>query len=224
MQAADPSEPTRDREMSPELPLAGSAHRAWDRQRTVASRNEQAILDAAGDLLGRHGTDAVDVRQIAEAAGVGVGTVYRRFGDKASVIAALIGDQERRLQDDVLSGPPPLGPGAPAPERLEAFLRALCALTECNLDLLYASESAAAGGRQAIGAYQAWHQHTAILLRGLDPLRDADWHADLLLAPLGAALYRHHRRALGLGAADIADRLSAAAHRLSRPDGLTGRA
>jgi hypothetical protein len=45
----------------------------------------------------------------------------RRFGDKGSLVAALLGDRERDLQDRVLSGPPPLGPGAPPRARLEAY-------------------------------------------------------------------------------------------------------
>jgi AcrR family transcriptional regulator len=146
--------------------------------------------------------------------GVGVGTVYRRFGDKASVIAALIGDQERQLQDDLPVRACAARSRGAGGERLDAFLRALCALTERNLDLLHASERAAAGGRHSIGAYRAWHQHTAILLAALDPSLDAAWHADLLLAPVGAALYRHHRRDVGLSPSDIADRVTAAARRL----------
>jgi AcrR family transcriptional regulator len=186
----------------------------WDRQREAANRNRQAILDAASRLFAEHGIDGVDVRQIASEAGVGMGTLYRRFGDKASVIAALIGDQERALQDALLRGPPPLGPGAPALQRLEAFLLALAALTERNLELLYASESAAPGGRYRIGAYGAWHQHTAILVEEIDQTLDVDWTADLLLAPLAASLYRHHRRDRGLGAQQIAHNLAVATRRL----------
>lgn len=186
----------------------------WDRQRAAAGRNRQAILDAAARLFAARGIDGVDVRQIASTAGVGMGTLYRRFGDKASVIAALIGDQERALQDALLRGPPPLGPGAPALQRLEAFLSALADLTERNLELLYASEAAAPAGRYRIGAYGAWHQHTVILLQEIGPAFDVEWVADLLLAPLAPALYRHHRVDRGRAADEIAHNLAAAAQRL----------
>jgi AcrR family transcriptional regulator len=129
----------------PDLPIHG-----WRTQRETAGRNERAIVEAATALMRERGTADVEVRDIAARAGVGVGTVYRRFGDKASLIAAVLGEQERALQDALLSGPAPLGPGAPAAERLVAFLEALCALTEANLDVLAASEGAAPGSRRLI--------------------------------------------------------------------------
>jgi AcrR family transcriptional regulator len=186
----------------------------WEPQRTAASRNRDAIMRAAARLFAEHGVDCVDVRQIAAAAGVGMGTIYRRFGDKASVIATLLDDQERALQDALLRGPAPLGPGAPAMVRLEGFLRALAEYTERNLDLLFASEASAPAGRYRLGSYGAWRQHAAILIADADPSADAGWLADLVLAPLAPALYRHYRRDRGLSAERIAESTVAAARRL----------
>jgi len=196
------------------LPIADAAT-GWERQRRAASRNEEAILDAAAALVRDGRGTALDVREVAAAAGVGVGTVYRRFGDKAGLIAAVLGEPERALQDAVLSGPPPLGPGAPAADRLDAFLRALCDLTEANVDLLAASEGAAPGARYRVGAYAAWRLHVAVLLREIDEQLDAEWLSELLLAPLGAALYRHQRRERGMSAERIAANLAAVARRLA---------
>jgi AcrR family transcriptional regulator len=50
---------------------------------------------------------------VAAEAGVGKGTLFRRFGDRAGLAVALLDERERDLQAAVLSGPPPLGPGAP---------------------------------------------------------------------------------------------------------------
>jgi AcrR family transcriptional regulator len=61
---------------------------------------------------------------VAREAGVGKGTVFRRFGDKAGLAAALLDERERELQEAMLSGPPPLGPGADDGARAEAFVRA----------------------------------------------------------------------------------------------------
>jgi AcrR family transcriptional regulator len=196
------------------LPMAEDG-KGWDRQRTAASRNQDAILQAAAELFARNGVAQVDVRQVAAAAGVGVGTVYRRFGDKANLIAAILGEQERALQDAVLRGPPPLGPGAPARDRLEAFLQAVCDLVEANIDVIAASEAAAAGERHRIGAISARRQHLTVLLDELGTDLDAGWLADLLLAPLAAALYRHQRRELGISAEQIARNLTDAARRLT---------
>jgi len=206
---AHPGPPAARPPAAPALPMQG-----WRPQREAATRNHQALLDAAAELVRERGVADVDVRDIASRAGVGVGTVYRRFGDKANLIAAVIGQQERDLQDALLSGPAPLGPGAPPADRLAAFLQALCALTEANLDILTASEGASPAARFRIGAYSAWRLHVTVLLRQADPALDADWWADTLLAPLGAALYRHQRRERGFSAERIAANTTAAARRL----------
>lgn len=192
-----------------QLPMQG-----WRPQREAATRNHEAVLASAADLFRERGVADVEVRDIASRAGVGIGTVYRRFGDKASLIAAVIGEQERDLQDALLSGPPPLGPGAPPAERLVAFLDALCAFTEANIDVLAASEGASPAARFRIGAYGAWRLHVTVLLRQADAGLDADWWADTLLAPLGAALYRHQRRDRDFSAERIAANVAAAARRL----------
>jgi len=46
------------------------------------------------------------------AAGVGKGTLIPRFGDRAGLAVALLDERERELQERILSGRPPLGPGA----------------------------------------------------------------------------------------------------------------
>src|SRR5437660_1013209 len=103
----------------------GSGAAGWRRQRDWAARNETRILEAARSLLSSAEASSVEMRDIAHAAGVGVGTLYRRFGDKAGLLAAVVGEQERELQEAMLRGRPPLGPGAAADERLMAFLDAL---------------------------------------------------------------------------------------------------
>src|SRR2546430_13686986 len=89
-----------------------------------AARNRARILDAAERLFREHGVAAVSMDQLAQAAGVGKGTLFRRFGDKAGLAVALLDSRERELQAAILSGPPPLGPGAPAADRLVALLAA----------------------------------------------------------------------------------------------------
>jgi AcrR family transcriptional regulator len=61
---------------------------------------------------------------LAERAGLGKGTVFRRFGTRAGIFQALLDDDERDFQKQVLSGPPPLGPGAAPLDRLIAYGRA----------------------------------------------------------------------------------------------------
>ncbi|CAA9569609.1 MAG: Transcriptional regulator, AcrR family [uncultured Thermomicrobiales bacterium] len=186
----------------------------WQPQRRAAALNEAAILKAADELLRSRGIDGADMREIAARAGVGIGTLYRRFGDKATLIAAVVGEQERALQDDLLRGPPPLGPGAPAAERLEAFLQALCRLTEANAEALAAGQATTRLGRYGFGSYQAWRLHATVLLREVSPDLDAEWLADLLLAPLTPALYYGQRERWGMSAERIQANLLQSTRRL----------
>ncbi|MFI9812948.1 TetR/AcrR family transcriptional regulator [Saccharothrix variisporea] len=152
------------------------------KERADAARNRAAVLGAAAALFREHGVDAVSMDAIAAAAGVGKGTLFRRFGDKAGLAAALLDDQERTLQEAVLSGPPPLGPGADAHARVRAFVEAYLDYLLPHLALVRMSETASPGARYRIGAYRFWHRHLALLLTGPDP--DADAHT--LLAALSA--------------------------------------
>ncbi|ATL88049.1 TetR family transcriptional regulator [Streptomyces malaysiensis subsp. malaysiensis] len=58
--------------------------------RADARRNRESVLDAAGELFAQRG-DAVQMEEIAERAGLGVGTLYRHFADKQALLAAIIG-------------------------------------------------------------------------------------------------------------------------------------
>jgi AcrR family transcriptional regulator len=138
---------------------------------------------AAARLFAEHGVAAVSMDQVAAAAGVGKGTIFRRFGDKSGLGAALLDARERTLQEAILHGPPPLGPGADAPQRLVAFAEAYLDYLLEHLELVRMSETAAPGARYRIGAYSFWHQHVAILLTGRP---DPDYAAHAFLAALAA--------------------------------------
>src|SRR6476620_1660716 len=88
------------------------------RERADAARNRERILVAAGELVAESGIEAVSMEDVARAACVGTGTLYRRFGDRAGLADALLDEQTREFQNELIAGPPPLGPGAGASERL----------------------------------------------------------------------------------------------------------
>lgn len=160
-------------------------------ERSDAARNREAVLAAAADLFAKNGVENVSMDAVAAAAGVGKGTLFRRFGDKAGLAVALLDERERELQERILSGPAPLGPGAgdevPDPrERLRAFVDAYAQYALAHLDLVRMSETAAPGARYRIGAYRFWHRHTALLLAAARPGDDADALAHVVLAPLSA--------------------------------------
>ncbi|MFF0319385.1 TetR/AcrR family transcriptional regulator [Nonomuraea angiospora] len=156
------------------------------KERADAARNREKVLAAAARLFAEKGVEAVSMDAVAAAAGVGKGTLFRRFGDKSGLAVALLDARERELQQRILSGPPPLGPGAPAPERLAAFVAAYLDYLFAHLDLVRMSETASPGARYRIGAYRFWHRHVAILLAECRPGGDADPLAHALLAATGA--------------------------------------
>src|SRR5258708_39280252 len=68
-------------------------------ERADAARNRSALVEAAGRLLRERGAEEITMDAIACAAGVGKGTLFRRFGDRASLFRALVDDREREFQD-----------------------------------------------------------------------------------------------------------------------------
>ena len=78
-------------------------------ERADAARNRRLLLATARQIIA------------ADGAGLGKGTVFRRFRTRAGIFQALLDDDERAFQEQVLSGPPPLGPGAPPLDRLVAY-------------------------------------------------------------------------------------------------------
>jgi AcrR family transcriptional regulator len=189
-----------------ELPVLGQA----PRERADAARNRARILETAARLFAERGAEHVRMDDVAAAAGVGKGTLYRRFGDQAGLALALLEEQEHRLQEAVLRGPPPLGPGADPAERLAAFLAALVDLLERHLDLYLRSEAGAA--RYRSGAYAFWRLHVRLLVGAAAPEADAEYLADALLAPLEAEHYRYLRQRRHLPA----DRVAAGLQHLAR--------
>jgi AcrR family transcriptional regulator len=68
--------------------------------RADAERNRRRILDAARKVFAEEGLGA-GVDSIARAAGVGVGTLYRRFPTKQELLVATIEDGATRIADEV---------------------------------------------------------------------------------------------------------------------------
>jgi AcrR family transcriptional regulator len=93
-------------------------------ERADAARNRRLLLATAREMLASQPAAQLTMDGLAERAGLGKGTVFRRFGSRAGIFQALLDDDERDFQAQVLSGPPPLGPGAPPRDRLIAYGRA----------------------------------------------------------------------------------------------------
>jgi AcrR family transcriptional regulator len=162
-----------------DLPLAGGE---LARERADAARNRERIIAAASRLVGERGIERVSVDDIARAARVGTGTIYRRFGDRAGLALALLDEHTRAFQDALIAGPPPLGPGAPAAERLRAFGERYLGFLDEHADILIAAIPSGGGSAAPERLYVT---HLAILLREAAPHLDAEFTARALFATLG---------------------------------------
>jgi AcrR family transcriptional regulator len=195
--------------MAGDLPILGADPATTER--ADASRNRRRILLAAERLFAQHGIEGVSMDDVARSAGVGKGTVYRRFGDRSGLARALVSEREMQLQEALIRGAPPLGPGGPPLERLRAFGDALLDLLERRGDVLLDAERRAPGARFDHGAYRFYHAHAALLLAQAG-VADPSYTADALLAPLSAEVVLHQRRGRGMSG----ERIRAGWHALVR--------
>lgn len=151
-------------------------------ERADAARNRQLLLTTARELLAEAGPGPLTMDRLAERSGLGKGTVFRRFGTRAGIFQALLDDSERALQQEILSGPAPLGPGAPPVDRLVAYGSARIRFLVEHQDIA----RAALDGRHADDRRPPLSQiHIRVLLRELD-LPGAD--VDILTGQLTSAL------------------------------------
>lgn len=173
-------------------------------ERADAARNRKKILEAAEMLFAEHGAESVSMDAVAEAAGVGKGTLYRRFGDRSGLARAILDERDREFQEKLIRGEPPLGPGADPVERLIAFGDGVIDLISVHGDLIMAAQVGKAGARFAGPVYATYRMHVRALLRDIDPRIDADYFADVLLAALNAEMYGFWQSDAGLDRERIA--------------------
>ncbi|UXA08532.1 TetR/AcrR family transcriptional regulator [Mycobacterium sp. SMC-2] len=170
-----------------ELPIC--APEAPQPERGDAARNRALLLDAARCLVAKRGADAVTMDDVAAAAGVGKGTLFRRFGSRAGLMTVLLDEDERAIQQAFLFGPPPLGPDAPPLDRLVAFGRERIRFAHTHHALLSAAH------RDPHSRYgppaTVMRTHVRVLLQSARTTGDLDAQTDALLALLDTDYVEH---------------------------------
>lgn len=165
--------------------------------RADAARNRARLLEAAARLVEEHGAAGVTMEAVAAAAQVGKGTVFRRFGDRTGLLMALLDHSEKQLQGSFLSGPPPLGPGAPPVERLAAFGCAVLRRSVDTLELQLAAEPDPSR-RFSNAPRRVLAAHVTLLLRQAVPDADSELLAHTLLGYLDPVLVHHLTEQCGM--------------------------
>lgn len=176
-------------------------------ERCDATQNRERVLIAARTLFAERGIEGVTMSEIAEFAGVGKGTLYRRFAHKGVLCQALMDANTRAFQEEVLGGFGEEGQRATPLGRLRLFLNRLLDFTEKNAAFLQASFEAEVeqGGTSFYSqpSYD-WVRMTsrnlladAVASGECRPGLDLEYLADAVLAPLQVGLYLHQRRVRG---------------------------
>ena len=158
-------------------------------ERGDAARNRALLLDAARRLISEYGAEAVTMDDVATAAGVGKGTLFRRFGSRAGLMIVLLDEDEKVEQQAFMFGPPPLGPGAPPLERLLAYGRERLRFTWDHRALL--SDAGRDPQTQFSAPSTLHHTHVRMLLDAAGTTGDLDAQAEALLALLDAETVTH---------------------------------
>lgn len=176
------------------------------KERADARRNRESILAAADRLFAAAPSSRdVSMDDVAAAAGVGKGTLFRRFGDRDGLLQSLIAEKQRSLQQLVVDGTPPLGPGGPGPERVRAIVDALVTFKLENRYLMLAFEGV--NDPYSSAQYTLWHTVIADALTDSGAGERASFLAHALLAALRSDLIEYLLKS-GLSAQQVKSELS----------------
>lgn len=85
-------------------------------------QRRKRIVQAAAALASRGGVEAMQMRTVAERAGVALGTLYRYFPSKMDLVVAVVGEEIDLLESSIERRPP--GASTPASRAVDVLMRA----------------------------------------------------------------------------------------------------
>ena len=182
-------------------------------ERADAARNRLAVLEAAGGLFDDAAEiGAVSMDDVARAAGVGKGTLFRRFGDRTNLIRTVYDARLTDLRTAIADGPPPLGPRADPHVRIPAVLEAIVDFKLDNRKLAMSLERDQRDGAATLytsPSYVETHRLLTSLLTEVIGADEAAWIAYALLAATRVDLVDHLVTAEGMTRDDLHRRVRA---------------
>ncbi|WP_310723646.1 helix-turn-helix domain-containing protein [Streptomyces sp. N2A] len=192
--------------------------------RKDAARNRKAVLEAADALFARaERPEDLTMADIAAAAGVGKGTLFRAFGDRAGLLRALYEARLEPVREAADAGPPPLGPATPPQERVPALLDAILCFKLDNRRLALALEESGSNSLYQAEHYERWHGLLRSMLEQIPGLDDAAFTAHALLAATRADLVERLADQEGTPRERLRDQLAAFATRVVTSHPATSR-
>jgi AcrR family transcriptional regulator len=186
------------------------------RERRDSVENRARLLAVAKVLFAAQGVEATTMQAVAQAAGVGQGTLYRHFAEKGALCHAMIKEDLVAFRERV--GALLDDPATPPLERLDLLIVEKNRLTEGHLPLFATMEelASARGRKPGRGPFYGWLRERIVALleeaveQGEAAPLDAHFAADALLAAVAPPLYRAQREELGYSR----DRINAGMRRL----------
>jgi AcrR family transcriptional regulator len=183
--------------------LSGSEAQPGERRDAV--ENRARIREVAERLFAERGVANVNMAEVAEAAGVGKGTLYRHFANKSELCLSLMDEQLQEFQNTMLLRLRQMtNAGAPKLEQLAMFLDALVHFTDIHNPLLCEVQREgllSEGGSRRPHFWQYWTVNgllqAAVQSGELSSDLDLDFTADVLLAPLTASFFNFQRQGRG---------------------------
>ncbi|MCD1261169.1 TetR/AcrR family transcriptional regulator [Paenibacillus athensensis] len=182
-------------------------------QDTPCSRREErdwqyrrCILDTALRLFAEHGIENVNMYQIAQEAGVGQGTLYRRYAHIGEVCSDLLRTTSEQFMASLEAALAEEAPHAPAIERLANLIVRIVAFIDDKAPLLSAIYSQYNGKKKMhlhdkpifvkLHHFAATLMNEAIAAGDIRPV-DVKLTVNTLLAALSPEQYMYHREVLG---------------------------
>ncbi|WP_326687309.1 TetR/AcrR family transcriptional regulator [Streptomyces sp. NBC_01795] len=201
---------------------------AQRKERADALRNRESVLAAADALFTRSGNPhSVSMDDVAAAAGVGKGTLFRRFGDRAGLIAAVIGARLEplleRVREEGNAGDggregDTAGSALPPRQRVRSLLDTVLRFKIENRHLMSVAEDAGISSPYQAEHYVRWHETLCETVRQVSGVSHPDFTAHALLSTVRADLVTHLVDGLGMPQDELRAALAAHVDALLGPD------
>ncbi|WP_123042934.1 TetR/AcrR family transcriptional regulator [Cohnella candidum] len=181
-------------------------HEETDAKDQRDAEYRRRILEAARALVDRNGIDSVNMYQIAQEAGIGQGTLYRRYEHAGEIYSDMLRESVEHFLQELESWHAPSASAASALERLDDAIGRLIHYIDDNVVFLSTINCLYAGKKTFLPHKRPITQRLQGIFQDLlnDAVRqgetgelDVTLTANFLLAALSPEQYLHHRESLG---------------------------
>lgn len=183
-------------------------------ERRDAAENRQRILETAQKLFDRYGVEQVSMNQIAREAGVGPGTLYRRYRNKSELCFDLIKDNFIAFLKDVAYYLDQ-NQAIPPNQRLREIIRLFIDFRERKLQLFAGVEESLPTHSHNFlpsdNLFNELHQHFIDLFNEINKAEHTHFNsvfkADMLINALGGEAYSFQREVRSYSPDDILEQI-----------------